>query len=199
MADDVKDLWKTANDDSSVSLRSQAEADDWRSEAKGCALATAMRAHLPHRAWRSITCSRSESLALRLALAHKLPDSFLVFSFSSVFPLAHPLPPRAPRLIMAKNTSGSNLDTTGGFTPTRRKSEDELDSNRAHKKARTRVRLVAAGLSVICISNQFDYRTQLFMRRVPSSKTEGAYLATFLGSCLAHSVFSATGRSHVHM
>ncbi|TBU40114.1 hypothetical protein BD309DRAFT_927740 [Dichomitus squalens] len=40
---------------------------------------------------------------------------------------------------MPKSTPGSNLEGTGGFTPTRRKSEDELDSSRAHKKARTRV------------------------------------------------------------
>ncbi|RPD67176.1 hypothetical protein L226DRAFT_549800 [Lentinus tigrinus ALCF2SS1-7] len=40
---------------------------------------------------------------------------------------------------MPKTTPGFTPDTTPGLTPVRRKSEDDLDSSRAHKKPRTRV------------------------------------------------------------
>ncbi|KAI0677610.1 hypothetical protein C8Q78DRAFT_961708 [Trametes maxima] len=40
---------------------------------------------------------------------------------------------------MVKNTPGMTPDGGPGLTPSRRKSEDELDSSRAHKKPRTRV------------------------------------------------------------
>ncbi|KAI0832409.1 fungal-specific transcription factor domain-containing protein [Trametes gibbosa] len=40
---------------------------------------------------------------------------------------------------MVKATPGFTPDVTPGPTPSRRRSEDELDSNRAHKKPRTRV------------------------------------------------------------
>ncbi|KAJ8481774.1 hypothetical protein ONZ51_g5768 [Trametes cubensis] len=40
---------------------------------------------------------------------------------------------------MVKNTTVLTPDNTPGPTPARRRSEDELDSNRAHKKPRTRV------------------------------------------------------------
>lgn len=45
---------------------------------------------------------------------------------------------------MVKNTPGITPDGTPGLTPARRRSEDELDSSRAHKKPRTRVRYVMA-------------------------------------------------------
>ena len=55
--------------------------------------------------------------------------------------LADPDPVPLSSPIMAKNTPSFTPDgTPGGYTPVRRKSEDELDSNRAHKKPRTRVR-----------------------------------------------------------
>lgn len=46
-------------------------------------------------------------------------------------------------LDMVKNTTVLTPDNTPGPTPARRRSEDELDSNRAHKKPRTRVRYAA--------------------------------------------------------
>ena len=45
--------------------------------------------------------------------------------------------------VMVKNTTVLTPDNTPGPTPARRRSEDELDSNRAHKKPRTRVRYAA--------------------------------------------------------
>lgn len=138
--DDVKGVQTGAIDELSVS-RMYANDDDWRSEASclvvsGAFLRLQVSAPcVPSRAWILGSDKSSQTRAPPLTLP--LSSSFLLL-------LARAKPsPRCAHVssapTMPKNLPAITPDT-GGFTPSRRKSEDELESNRASKKPRTRVR-----------------------------------------------------------
>lgn len=133
----------------------------------------------------------------RLRRPPSVPRLFLHPSRSPYFTLWL-WPFSIPSAAMPKTTSGFTPDgTPAGLTPVRRKSEDELDSARAHKKPRTRVRYVTA---IVQSSPGQPLCLQSYSCGECHRRKQKVFISTLhICRTATHDSISATDRSRVRM
>ncbi len=98
---------------------------------------------------------------------------------------------------MVKSTPGLTPGgTPGGVTPIRRRSEDELDSTRSHKKPRTRVRQVVIKNLSLSLSTEGEHAATHAANAIVVNRR---YHSSYLVNTILTTINSATGKYHAHM